>query len=695
MSHEWTSNADSQMSRLKPPGRTCPTCHLNVDADMEKCPRDGTVLSDLSLAERLFEGRYEILSVIASGGMGTIYKAVQRALGKAVAIKMLKNQDNSHAMWARFKQEAKTASLLNHPNIIQVYDFGATSDGQPYMVMDYVDGTDLGALIKAEGKLKPFEAIRIFSQVCDAMYHAHTKGILHRDLKPSNLMLTNLTGVPEVKIVDFGIAKFLKGGDTQALTQTGEIFGSPYYMSPEQTTGKSVDHRSDIYSVGCIMYETLSGSVPISGNTAFETLMKHNAEKPVPIAERCPRANLSPELQKVVMKSLEKDAAKRFQTMDELKKALQEAPEAKSKTHGELHKTPRHSKKVIIIASVCGAIVLCGIAAAIMLWPENPDTVVEKQEVTLSKKTEERHQTETDFGKIEEAKPFAAAVQAPQPNAPKMQDAVTMTFLDNKALAKYIAENPGMTNIVLKDCTIDDDGAKLLDKLNLISASFEQCGRLKDKGFTQVVSTHPYLEILLINHASASSNLVRAIGKLRHLRELALNDVHGILGTDLPYLPMTLTNLSLESDTKIPTASLGQLARLTNLKFLSLANSLVSNNNLAELTKLKNIELLNLNYCPITDEGLEHVLKFKKLTRLYLRKTFISPVGFMKLAALPKLMELDVSDLTTKIQTEDYENFLASHNLCTIIPYMNKAAGMIQGTVNPVDEEPEHYHRGH
>ena len=196
---------------------TCPTCGLKVDSSITVCPRDGSVIGDFSSTEKLLDNRYQVLSLIASGGMGAIYKARQPALNKMVAIKMLKVQNRTDAAWARFKQEAKAVSQLEHPNIIRIYDFGETSDGQPFMVMDYVEGTDLQSLLKEETTLSVEEGLNIFRQICAGMQHAHKKKVFHRDLKPGNIMLTSLEGAnPHVRIVDFGLAKVMDGTEDSA-----------------------------------------------------------------------------------------------------------------------------------------------------------------------------------------------------------------------------------------------------------------------------------------------------------------------------------------------------------------------------------------------------------------------------------------------------------------------------------------------
>jgi len=202
-----------------------------------------------------------------------------------------------------------------------VHDFGVTESGQPYMVMDFVDGKTLSEVISRDGQLSQERFLRIFSQVCEALAHAHKRGVLHRDLKPSNIMLVRtFEGEEEVRIMDFGIAKLV--GDTseraQALTKTGEAVGSPLYMSPEQARGHKTDLRTDLYSLGCVMYECITGSPPFVGKSALDTMLMHMNDKPLSIRQASLGKIVDPRVERVVIKLLEKNPDERYQKMDDV-----------------------------------------------------------------------------------------------------------------------------------------------------------------------------------------------------------------------------------------------------------------------------------------------------------------------------------------------------------------------------------------
>lgn len=269
----------------------------------------------------ILAGHYEILCVLGQGGMSTVYKARHLLVDSMRAIKVIRSDqaDNSKVL-RRFQQEGKAALALEHPNIGRVYEFGIEPTLQkPYLVMDYVEGKTLSATLSEEGALSTERACRLITQVCEGLQEAHSKGVVHRDVKPGNIILTkDSTGTETAKIVDFGIAKMIGPDDAQNLTQTGEVFGTPLYMSPEQCLGQKVDARSDLYSLGCVLYECLSGKPPFEGSSSLETIMMHvNGALP-----DFDNKVISVQLKSVVLKSLSKKPEERFQSASALTEAL-------------------------------------------------------------------------------------------------------------------------------------------------------------------------------------------------------------------------------------------------------------------------------------------------------------------------------------------------------------------------------------
>lgn len=285
----------------------------NIEADKRETERIQNVLGTI------IGGKYKVIEIIGSGGMSEVFKAIDVSTKRTVALKLLrpKYMTNPESV-SRFQLEAKAASRLDHKNIVHVYEFGMTEQGQHYLAMEHVSGKSLSNLVKDSGRLAIARTWQILLQTCDALTQAHDKGVIHRDLKPSNIMILD-DGT--IKIVDFGIAKVLSKDDTApiALTQTGDIFGSPPYMSPEQGLGREIDTRSDLYSLGCVMYECLTGSPPFIGETALETLIKHQTEAPISLEAACFGTDFPPEIEKIVAKLLEKLPKRRYQTAGDLK----------------------------------------------------------------------------------------------------------------------------------------------------------------------------------------------------------------------------------------------------------------------------------------------------------------------------------------------------------------------------------------
>ncbi len=268
-----------------------------------------------------FVGKYELLEQIGVGGMSIVFKAQDKALNRLVAIKFLLPRSNTETInLLRFQQEARAASRLEHPNIVKIYDFSTTSEGIPFLVMSYLDGVSLADAIKIEGSLSISRWLSIMIQACDALEHAHSNGIIHRDIKPGNFVLAQEKDNEVLKLVDFGIAK--NSLDDMSLTKTGDVFGSPLYMSPEQCAGLKLDLRSDIYSLGCVMYEAMAGRPPLSGDNSLSTMQKHLSEKPERLQKLRPGVKNIASIDRIVMRCLEKKPEDRYQDLGALRNEL-------------------------------------------------------------------------------------------------------------------------------------------------------------------------------------------------------------------------------------------------------------------------------------------------------------------------------------------------------------------------------------
>lgn len=274
-----------------------------------------------NLVGHVLADRYEILERLGQGGMGLVYKARQTALDRLVAVKVM-GKDLLHDATAlqRFQREARMLSMIEHPNLVIVHDFGKTLRDEPFMVMEFLEGKTLDEVIEKES-LALLRCIDIFIQLSEGMQAAHDKNLIHRDLKPANVMLVEKRGRETVKILDLGLAKFLADEQQSLkLTKKGEVFGSPLYMSPEQCMAKEMDHRSDIYSMGCMLFECVANKPPLVGYNFMSTSLKHVTEKPQPLSDLA--ENVPPQLNAIVMQCLEKAMEDRPASMNVVRDCL-------------------------------------------------------------------------------------------------------------------------------------------------------------------------------------------------------------------------------------------------------------------------------------------------------------------------------------------------------------------------------------
>ena len=312
--------------------KICPQCGAEYELDQRFCPKDGTTLrqqdAGADLVGAIVADRYHVLRKLGEGGMGQVYLAEHVKMGRKSALKvmnpaMVKDADAI----SRFNREAANASKINHPHVADVYDFGETSDGVIYLAMEFVDGPPLTQLIEEHGALPPLRAATIARQAADALAVAHDMGIVHRDLKPDNIMIArNRDGSDCVKVVDFGIAKAANNA-AQKVTKTGFVVGTPEYMSPEQLAGDKLDGRSDIYALGLVTFNMLTGRLPFPAETVQESMIMRLTEQPRTLGEMRPEVRWSAEVQATLDRALERDATARYQSASEFGRDLARAVE--------------------------------------------------------------------------------------------------------------------------------------------------------------------------------------------------------------------------------------------------------------------------------------------------------------------------------------------------------------------------------
>ena len=302
--------------------KVCPVCSREYPDEIRFCQDDGTTLRGAtptaSLVGQVIANNYHVIKKLGEGGMGQVYLAEHVKMGRRCAIKVMSpSMVHDPDAVARFNREATNASHISHPNVCAVYDFGETTDGLIYLIMEFVEGEPLTDLLARAGALPPAQATAIFKQTADALQAAHDLGIVHRDLKPDNIMIARgRDGSDQVKVVDFGIAKAVGGDETgQKVTKTGLVVGTPEFMSPEQLSGDKVDGRSDLYSLGLVYFQMLTGQLPFQAETVQETMIKRLTDEPAKLGPTRPDLVFPSGLQEVLDAALVRTPAERYQTV--------------------------------------------------------------------------------------------------------------------------------------------------------------------------------------------------------------------------------------------------------------------------------------------------------------------------------------------------------------------------------------------
>jgi serine/threonine protein kinase len=348
--------------------KLCTYCNIHFDDGLETCPNEYSQLVYIGkkpLIGSLVGGRYKVISAVGAGSMGVVYRAQQISNGREMAIKVLHGTEGGpgSAHVRRFRREAKAVGALNHENIVRLFDFGFMDDGQPYIVTDFIEGKTLAQMVRERSRLSLSEAAPILKQVCSAVQEAHRLKIVHRDLKPENIILQedDDSGKAKVKsggqkfsvkVVDFGVAKLSSDANSSSasLTVEGKVCGSPGYMSPEQCKGLPVDIRSDIYSLGIVIYEVISGHRPFSADSVMGLLFMHVNEKPPPMNAFCLDLDVPFRLEQVIQKSLAKNPDDRQRTVAELWQEFEVAVASETKEAPKV--TPKTSSNWIRFSGV-------------------------------------------------------------------------------------------------------------------------------------------------------------------------------------------------------------------------------------------------------------------------------------------------------------------------------------------------------
>ncbi len=592
---------------------------------------------------------YEFIGVAGTGGVGTVYKAKSKKLAKTVAIKAINPLLNEVFDNQRFEREAKSISKMLHPNILSIIDFGSMTDGRPYLVTEWIEGCTLAQYIERYGVLSVQAAEEVFCAVLDGLSHAHAKHIIHRDIKPGNIMLARTGSGWVVKIIDFGTSKDI--ANDQSTTRIEDLAFSPYYASPERISGTTVDHRADLYSLGCTMYETLTGRPPFTG-LAMMVAMRHQSEPAPKLTDTSKGVDFPLYLEQIVARLLQKDPQRRFQTAQEVKQAVR------------ARKADVAVNKKWFTPSLVWASTACAFFGFMYLAFLAPsDFFVDKekskpQTARLDQPDNRNSPAQTtpddqyfDFKQVEVGKIENGWMDFPWEGILwkdsigfKSADAIRR-ILDTPAFAfinlRQFRLTPGDLRKLcahrnLRGLSIPDTGLtpELLDILvtvpQLEALYIGQNPALTDDDIAKLTNLKK-LSTLSLSHGNFSDKCLESIAKLPALRFLHLDRMIKITGSGLGVLKNVkdLEKLSLQ-DTKLSEAGWRELSSLKQVKFLSVSSSGLTDKTIDYVAQLP-LERLDISKCQITDRGLNALMKMTTLKWLYTSKCPLSAASIENL----------------------------------------------------------------
>ncbi len=605
---------------------------ISVEAQSEKSLGDDEELpqgepeTELEVDSQAFPlERYSPLAILGTGAGSTVYLGRDRLLLKKVAIKTMR-ATASDAQIVAFQKEAKATSSLNHQGIVRILDFGITMSGAPFMVMDYCKAESLYSFLQTNGPLDQRRAFQIFSKVCEALQEAHILGIFHRDIKCSNILVGELDSPnPQVRLIDFGIGLMQKAGDSSG-SQGLILAGTPNYMSPDQGNGFAYDEKSEIYSVGCALFETLTGRTPYEGSTALDLLNQH-ANAPVPsLSSARPDFRFSQESEALVSKCLSKSRQARYQSAGELLDDLR-SPLESNLEHLSAESAPSQGQRSWKLHLWGAAIATLGITLLVGFQNINSQKATKKPEP----RRQTRSQLSVDpfqYNSKARKRHFVLRRVAGQELAWRPDD----MWVKDSDLSELSQLEPH--NLDFKGCDITGDGIKYVIDWPVVQIN-ACASSLNDQGLEQIARVRALKQLMIAKNAGITDDGLRALRNLPNLSDLDVSFCSKITNSGVGYIVKGCKNLEklVISGTEATGESLPITLELPKLRILSLGSLALEDRHFVKLIYPKTLLELDLTGNPkITDQTLERLAQVKSLRILKLGKCTITNGGLARFA---------------------------------------------------------------
>lgn len=655
----------------------CP--HCSGDRSLQRhCTHADVVQIDCPEPGSIIASDYEFISLLGSGGMGVVYKCKNIHLDRVVAVKMLIARRYGQEDVVRFQKEARAAGKFKHPNLVSVLDFGIADDAEPFMVMEYLEGVTLDKLIE-QNNVSIADLISIFIHCCTGLAYAHQQGVLHRDLKPSNIMIADFEGDSIVKILDFGIAKIADAGRFEHTVTGKGFFGTPSYMSPEQGLGHVLTNRCDVYSMGCVMYEAMTGHRPFEAGSVLELINLHQTKSPPLIGERAPDRSFPEDLEGLISSMLLKDPESRpgmkevaeelirIQEEERIEKLKAEAladgvspPDPKPVKNKDIWLLKRAIGLFCVLVLVLGLVLISNLKIQNQTKPQvhlhtehdlvdSIGTLTDDDEFMITQMRNQLLNTELSFNDV------TLSPKSLKELATKAKNCHSLRFINCPEMTAKnleILRDRNLTSIVIRGPHLNDEGLEVLSTFHTLNAiRLEEVSTIDSAGIA-LLKKLPNLRTLAIRNMPVDKQTIKACSEM-NLAMLELSIIRDLDNSALAYLTKSssLSEVVL-NDSNFTDTGLELVSKIPNLSLLLANGTKITDRGFSALNKTKHLRGLSISYCRgITDHSVSVLVSLfarspdQTGSEYRLDHTGITSASIPQLKKLKGISKIDLSGL--------------------------------------------------